>query len=119
MSSQNPRNGLYLLRFDALAPESWVLAEPRDRDGNSLNPWRFTMGAPAKGVRSPVRVSIHHPGSVPDISFGAFNLVVHKHVAMILADVAPGDVELVPVIVEGYDAEELKHYECSDDGRLH
>ncbi|WNG59150.1 hypothetical protein F0U59_33790 [Archangium gephyra] len=83
-------------------PGRWHLDEPVDQRGQKLGTWLFRRGEPAY-VEGRIRIPIYVPGRPLDFSFvaGATIPVVHARVAAVFAELAPGDVQLIPVEVEG------------------
>ncbi|MBN9685964.1 MULTISPECIES: hypothetical protein [unclassified Corallococcus] len=90
------------LSDDMTLPGRWVLGAPTDSEGRALSePWVFTDGT---RVDAPDRVKLplYLPGTALDFSLAARSTpVVHAKVASVFADLAPDDVQLLPVEVEG------------------
>lgn len=82
---------------------AWYLGDPNDDQGQEVeDPWQFRAGRslPAPGRLS---VPIDEPGTVRDFSTAGVGLtpVVHVRVASVFAELAPADVQLIPVNIEG------------------
>jgi len=107
---------------DAMAIRGrWLLGAPTDLQGREVeDPWVFTDGAP---VPDPGRLtlSLDVPGKALDFSEAAFSApVVHSRVAAVFSELAPEDVQLLPVEVEGqsdpfYILVATKLIRCIDD----
>ncbi|ATB28594.1 imm11 family protein [Melittangium boletus] len=84
---------------DVYVPGRWHLDEPVDQGGWKLV---FRRGEPVH-VEGRLRIPLYVPGKALDFSFvaGTTIPVVHARVAAVLAELAPGDVELFPAEVEG------------------
>ncbi|HYO60196.1 imm11 family protein [Archangium sp.] len=82
-------------------PGRWHLDEPVDQQGQKLGTWLFRRGEPAH-VEGRLRIPIYSPGKALDFSLlaGATIPVVHARVAAMFAEMAPDDVQLIPVEVE-------------------
>lgn len=80
----------------------WQLGHPLNQQGEKLeNPWQFRIGEPAR-EQERVRIPIKVPGKPLGFSHAAFSIpIVDAKVASVFAELAPGDVQLVPVDVEG------------------
>ena len=81
----------------------WLLGDPTDSRGQEVDdPWRFTDGC---SVQSDERLSIPilHPGSPLEFSLAGVGVtpIVHARVASIFAELAPDDVQTLPVNVVG------------------
>ncbi|RYZ33262.1 MAG: hypothetical protein EOO71_42395, partial [Myxococcaceae bacterium] len=81
----------------------WHLADPRDPQGHELDePWQFTDGRPVR-VCERLRFPIYHPGSPREFSQAGVSAtpVVHQRVANLFLELAPDDVQIIPVDVDG------------------
>lgn len=81
----------------------WLLGDPTDSQGQEVDdPWQFKAGCPVQ-IETRLKIPIDHPGSPLDYSLaGVGNTpIVHKRVANIFAELAPDDVQLLPVDVDG------------------
>lgn len=113
-------------RYFRLKPEmlsgKWSLDEPLDNQGQELEDWReFTSGRPAR-VSGPLRIPIDEPGMRLDYSTAGAGMtpVVHVSVATLFAEMAPNDVQLIPVDIQGCPDEYLilvatRLVRCIDD----
>ena len=92
---------------DMSIPKRWVLGELMDAPGRELDdPWQFTKGC-AVGVEERLTVSIDVSGIALDFSLtGLSTPIVHGRVASVFSELAPDDIQLIPVGVEGYPAEQ-------------
>jgi hypothetical protein len=90
------------LSDDMTLPGRWLLGTPTDTEGRALSePWVFTNGTPIANPGS-LKLAMYQPGTALDFSLAArSNPVVHARVAAVFADLAPDDVQLFPVDVEG------------------
>jgi hypothetical protein len=81
----------------------WLLRDPTDSQGQKVDdPWQFKAGG-SVAIEERLKIPIYHPGSPLDFTLtdvgGA--PVVHKRVASIFAELAPDDVQVIPVDVDG------------------
>lgn len=81
----------------------WLLGDPTDSQGQELDdPWQFKAGGPV-AIDERLTIPIYHPGNPLDFTQtdvgGA--PVVHRRVASIFAQMAPDDVQVIPVDVDG------------------
>jgi uncharacterized protein DUF1629 len=128
--------GLYFDLFDDVyIPGRWHLDDPVDQQGQEIRTWQFVRGEPAH-VDARIRIPIYVPGRPLDFSLlaGATIPVVHARVAAVFAELAPGDVQLIPVDVDGQSepyvllnitrvvkciddeaSDEVRHWEPGDD----
>ncbi|EPX63212.1 hypothetical protein D187_005617 [Cystobacter fuscus DSM 2262] len=80
----------------------WHLGTPMDAAGQAHGSWLFMRGEPAQ-LMGGLRVPLYRPGEPLDFSLadaGAIP-VVHVKVASLLKELAPGDVQLLPVEIDG------------------
>ncbi|NVJ01322.1 hypothetical protein HV824_24855 [Myxococcus sp. AM009] len=113
-------------RYFRLKPEmlsgKWSLDEPLDNQGHEMEDWReFTSGRPAR-VSGPLMIPIDEPGRRLDFSTAGAGMtpVVHVRVATLFAELAPNDVQLIPVDIHGCPDEYLilvatRLVRCIDD----
>ncbi|MCY1079471.1 imm11 family protein [Archangium lansingense] len=128
--------GLYFDLFDDVyILGRWHLDEPVDQQGQEIRTWQFVRGESAH-VDARIRIPIYVPGRPLDFSLlaGATIPVVHARVAAVFAELAPGDVQLIPVDVDGQSepyvllnitrvvkciddeaSDEVRHWEPGDD----
>src|SRR6188768_273679 len=89
------------LTDDMSRPDRWLLGDPIDEQGKEVRGWRFMNGEPTR-FDGRLRIPVYHPGSSLDftrVDTGGFPVVTEK-VARVLAELAPGDVQLFPAEVE-------------------
>ncbi|RKH60691.1 imm11 family protein [Corallococcus llansteffanensis] len=81
----------------------WFLGHPLDSSGRELDdPWQFRVGKPAH-FTGQVRFPVDVEGEARDFSHAAFHTpVVHARVAALFRELAPNDVELIPVEVNSH-----------------
>lgn len=87
---------------DVYFPERWELDGPVDDQGQEPDDvWQFTAGRPVKEPGK-LRMFLDVPGQPLDYSHGGLNVpIVHARVAKVFTELAPRDVQLIPVEVEG------------------
>ncbi|MCE9671840.1 hypothetical protein LY474_28945 [Myxococcus stipitatus] len=81
----------------------WGLDDPIDTRGRQLDDlWLFRQGKPVE-LQERLRVPIERPGEPLDIEFAgtAFTPIVSERAASVFREMAPDDVQLFPVDVEG------------------
>ncbi len=87
---------------DMSIPGRWLLGTPTDLQGREVGDvWAFTDGTP---IADPgrLKVPLDVPGRLLDFSQAAFSTpVVHPRVAAVFSELAPEDVQLLPVEIEG------------------
>jgi len=87
----------FKLTDDVYIAGRWELGEPVDSEGQEVDPWQFTKGS-AVHVRERLRVPIKRPGPPLHFSFTSLATpVVHTQVAALLSELAPNDVQFIPV----------------------
>jgi uncharacterized protein DUF1629 len=89
------------LTDDMSRPDRWLLGDPIDEQGKEVRGLQFMSGEPTR-LDGRHRVPVYHPGTPLDftrVDTGGFPVVTEK-VARVLAELAPGDVQLFPVEVE-------------------
>lgn len=93
----------FRLTEDVYVPGRWHLRTPTDAQGRELDaPWMFTQGAPIPPPGR-LRAPIAHSGKPLDFSLTGLEVpIVHARVATLLQELAPEDVQLVPVEVAGH-----------------
>ncbi|MCY1019702.1 imm11 family protein [Pyxidicoccus sp. MSG2] len=96
----------YDLHDDFRAPGRRELGDPvsLERKKKVDSVWLFTSGTPVRGLGK-LRSSVQPPGPPLDFSLAGAGLtpVVHARVASIFRELAPDDVQLLPVEVEDCD----------------
>lgn len=89
------------LHDDVHVPRRWHLDTPIDSQGREVNDWEFKRGMPMS-IEGRLSIPIEVTGSPLDFSeAGVMVPVVHVKVASILMELAPDDVQLIPVDIEG------------------
>jgi len=89
------------LTEDMTSPDRWLLGDPLDEQGAEVRTRQFMSGEPTR-VDGRLRVPVYHPGTPLDftrVDPGAIPVVTEK-VARVLAELAPSDVQLIPVEVQ-------------------
>jgi hypothetical protein len=90
------------LSDDVELAHRWHLALPKDRHGQKVDDWQFRLGSPVH-LRDRLRILVETTGQPLDFTEAGIRLpVVHVRIASVFADLAPDDVQLIPVDVEGY-----------------
>lgn len=86
---------------DVYIPGRWHLSVPVDSQGREVDdPWQFTRGKP---IQEPgrLRVPLDVPGRTLDYSMGNLGTaVVNSRVANLFTELAPQEIQLIPVEVE-------------------
>jgi hypothetical protein len=92
----------FKLSDDVYVPGRWHLDNPTDSQGREVeDPWVFRSGEPVR-IEGRLRVPIEHAGRALDFSLAGLSVpVVHVRAASLLSERAPGDVQLIPVDIEG------------------
>ncbi|MFY2556591.1 imm11 family protein [Corallococcus terminator] len=106
----------------AMQSGKWSLDEPLDEQGREPEDFReFTSGRPVQ-VSGRLAIPIDEPGRWLDYSTAGAGMtpVVHVRVATLFAELAPDDVQLIPVDVKGCPDEYLilvatRLVRCIDD----
>jgi hypothetical protein len=90
------------LADDVYVPGRWDLGHPTDSQGQEVeDPWQFTDGTPVH-VTGRLRVPVDEPGRALDFSHAGFSTpVVRANAASIFFEMAPDDVQLIPVDIPG------------------
>jgi hypothetical protein len=90
------------LSDDLYIPRRWYLATPSDSQGRKVFDWDFTQGTPVH-VEGRLKIPIKIAGRALDCCWAGLSIpVVHVKVASMLAERAPGDVQLIPADIEGF-----------------
>lgn len=99
----------------------WELGHPLDQEGRKLDdPWQFRIGQRAHSDER-IRIPIKRSGRPLDYSHAAFSIpVVHARVAALFTEVAPDDVQLIPVGIDSQPAQRFilnatRLVKCIDD----
>lgn len=89
------------LSDDVQVPDRWHLESPTDSEGHEVDDWQFTEGRPLR-MTGRLKVPVEHVGRPLDFSETNLKIpVVHIKVASVFLELAPGDVQLIPVDIEG------------------
>ncbi|GMU02331.1 hypothetical protein KH5H1_64510 [Corallococcus caeni] len=91
----------YFDLYEDVAEGFWCLGHPLDLQGRELDdPWQFTGGKPAH-FKDPIRLPLDLEGASRDYSHAAFGTpVINAKLAALFQELAPNDVELIPVKVD-------------------
>jgi hypothetical protein len=102
MERTHPPKRYFKLSQDVEGAGGWDLGNPTDAQGREVDdPWVFREGMP---VPEPgrLRVPIGRPGRALDFTLAGFSIpVIHTRVASLFTELAPRDVQLLPVDIEG------------------
>ncbi|NTX16529.1 hypothetical protein HUA74_18945 [Myxococcus sp. CA051A] len=111
----------FKLTDDVYLSGRWELGQPLDHEGRKLDdPWQFRIGQRAQSderIKIPIKIS----GKPLDYSHAAFSIpVVHARVASLFTEVAPDDVQLIPVEIDSQPAQHFilnatRLVKCIDD----
>ncbi|MCE9668488.1 hypothetical protein LY474_11760 [Myxococcus stipitatus] len=102
---------------------AWDLGDPRDARGQEVeDPWMFRAGKPVL-LEGRLTVPVDTPGRRLDFSTAGIGVtpVVHVRVAELFTQLAPSDVQMLPVDVEGQPDQYVilvatRLIRCIDDG---
>ncbi|RKH71274.1 imm11 family protein [Corallococcus aberystwythensis] len=97
-----PRH-FFELDFDIAVPDRWYLREPTDLEGKTVpDIWAFVSGRPVVDP-GPLRVPLSRPGQPLDFdkTTVAGTPIVSGRIASVFRELAPDDVQLLPVEVQG------------------
>ena len=90
----------FKLADDVYVPHRWHLDTPTDSHGQQVDDRQFRYGEPVH-IQGRLRIPIETAGTPLDYTEAGVGLpVVHVRVASIFAELAPDDVQLIPVDVE-------------------
>ncbi|MFL5347235.1 MAG: imm11 family protein [Hyalangium sp.] len=91
----------FRLADDVNVPHRWHLDTPKDRHGHEVDYRQFKLGAPVQ-IQERLRIPVEIPGQPLDFTEANVGVpLVHVRVASLFAELAPDDVQLLPVDVEG------------------
>jgi len=101
---------------------NWDLGDPVDASGHEVDDlWMYTAGRPIQ-VEGRLNIPIDTPGRQLDFCTVGVGVmpVVHARVASFFAELAPDDVQFIPVDIEGHASQHLilvatKLIRCIDD----
>jgi hypothetical protein len=92
----------FRLSDDVYVPRRWHLDTPIDSQGHRVFDWDFKRGTPVD-VKERLKIPIETAGRPLDFTEAGIRIpVVHVKVASMLAERAPGDVQLIPADIEGH-----------------
>ncbi|SET78483.1 imm11 family protein [Stigmatella erecta] len=91
----------FKLADNVYVPHRWDLGTPVDHQDRQVDDRPFTCGTPVP-ITGRLRIPVENAGKPLDFTEASVGLpVVHVRVASIFAQLAPEDVQLIPVDVEG------------------
>ena len=91
----------FRLSDDVNVPYRWDLDTPTDHQGRQVDDRPFTCGTPVH-ITERLRIPVEIAGKPLDFTeAGVILPVVHVRVAAMFSELAPDDVQLIPVDVEG------------------
>ncbi|MDY7227320.1 imm11 family protein [Hyalangium rubrum] len=91
----------FKLYDDVYVPRRWHLATPTDGQGREVDDWQFTEGR-ALRIEGRLKIRVEHAGRPLDFAEAGLKIpVVHVKVASLFTELAPQDVQLIPVDIEG------------------
>jgi len=91
----------FKLAEDVTVPHRWHLDTPTDSEGHEVDDRQFRLGVPVH-IQESLRIPVEIAGSPLDYTEAGVGLpVVHVRVASLFAELAPEDVQLLPVDVVG------------------
>jgi hypothetical protein len=101
---------------------NWDLGDPLDEQGQEVDdPYIFAAGRPVR-IKSRLTIPVDEPGKRLDFCTAGIGAapVVHVKVATIFAELAPDDVQFIPVDIQGHPDQYLilvatKRIRCIDD----
>jgi hypothetical protein len=92
----------FKLNDDVYVPHRWHLDTPIDSRGRKVFDWDFKRGTPVQ-IKGRLKIPIEIAGRPLDFSEAGIGVpVVHVKVASMLAELAAGDVQLIPADIEGH-----------------
>ncbi|WP_338864690.1 imm11 family protein [Myxococcus stipitatus] len=92
----------FALNADRYVKGRWYLSDPTDADGKEIDElWRFSEGRTVE-LRETLRIPIYRPGEPLDFELAGNTPIVSERVAAIFRELAPDDVQLFPVTVDGH-----------------
>ncbi|WP_224371603.1 imm11 family protein [Hyalangium versicolor] len=90
----------FRLSDDVNVPHRWHLNMPTDRQGRKVDDAQFRIGAPVH-IQERLRIPVEIAGKPLDYTEAGIRIpVIHVRVASMFAELAPDDVQLLPVDVE-------------------
>ncbi|NTX05553.1 MULTISPECIES: imm11 family protein [Myxococcus] len=117
-----PNQSRYFRLNQDVQAGNWSLGDPLDETGNEVEDiWQFAKGRPIQ-LASRLTFPIEEPGRWLDYCTAGVAMapIVHVRVANLFAELAPDDVQLIPVDVEGRPEQHVmliatKLIRCIDD----
>ena len=92
----------FRLYDDVYVPRRWHLDTPRDSQGREVDDWQFKRGSRV-AVKGRLKLPIEIAGSPLDFSETNSRIpIVHIKAASVFTELAPDDVQMIPVDVEGF-----------------
>jgi hypothetical protein len=89
------------LSDDVYIPGRWHIRTPVGENGQEVDPWQFTEGRSIE-VSERLKMGLRVAGTPLDFTLAGLDIpVVHIKLASIFARLAPNDVQLLPVDIEG------------------
>lgn len=86
---------------DVYVPKRWHLGSPLDAQGKEVDDFGYFTQGHAVNDPGQLRMSFDVPGKPLDYSLGGVNVpVLHPRVAQVFTELAPNDVQLLPVRLE-------------------
>jgi hypothetical protein len=90
------------LSDDMNSPQRWDLDTPTDSQGRKVDDSQFRIGTPVH-PKERLRLPVEIAGKPLDFTEAGISIpVVHVRVASLFAELAPEDVQLIPVDVDGH-----------------
>ncbi|MFP2898711.1 imm11 family protein [Corallococcus sp. 4LFB] len=93
----------FILRSDMDIRDRWLPGEAMNAQGHEIDDiWQFADGCPVQ-VNERLTIPVGHPGVVQDFSTTSVGgaPIVHRRVASVFTELAPDEVQVIPVDVEG------------------
>ncbi len=91
----------FRLSDDMSIPQRWHLDTPTDGHGLPVEDWDFRCGLPVR-IQGRLKVPIEVAGRALDFSEAGVKIpVIHVRGAAVFSELAPDDVQLIPVDIEG------------------
>jgi hypothetical protein len=91
----------FRLADDLKVPHRWDLDTPTDSQGRQVDDGQFRLGTPVH-ITDRLRIPVEIAGTPLDFTEAGIMIpVIHVRVASMFAELAPDDVQLIPVDVEG------------------
>lgn len=91
------------LRDDMDLNDRWLPGEATNAQGQEIDDiWQFADGCPVQ-INERLRIPVSHPGRIVDFSETSVGgaPIVHRRVASVFTELAPDEVQLIPVDVDG------------------